>query len=59
MTVETILIDLELMSKDSNTERQQRQIENLINRIKLFQRVGDSEKLESCRAKAELWMAGI
>jgi len=38
------------------TPRAARNIENLINRIEYFESTGETEKLENCKAEAELWL---
>lgn len=52
--MENIINKLEKISNRSN-ERVQRNISNLICRIKEFEKQGNEEKLNECKAEAELW----
>lgn len=52
--MENIINKLEKIANRSN-ERAQRNIRNLIGRIKAFEKQGNEEKLNECKAEAELW----
>ena len=54
--MENIINQLEKIATDSN-ERAQRNIQNLIGRIRAFTRDGDIGKLTECLAEAERWGA--
>jgi hypothetical protein len=52
--VESLINRLKSIS-DGSSERAQRSINNLIDRVEWFNESGDSEKLSECVAEASLW----
>ena len=49
------IVKLEKIAATSN-DRTQRNINNLIGRIKHFESIDDKNKLENCIAESELWI---
>jgi len=56
MSIADYIDQLTNIAKDKN-ERQQRAINNLIDRMKSFEEDGDAEKLSNCKGEAQLWIA--